>query len=77
MGFGSGRVVVDADLGDALEQFVVRRPGDGQAGNVAFHVGHEDRHADAGEAFGQRHQRHRLAGAGRAGDQAVAIRVLR
>src|SRR5690606_8119518 len=45
--------------------------------HVALHVGHEHRHADAREALGQRHQRDRLAGAGGAGDEAVAVAVAR
>jgi hypothetical protein len=40
---------------------------------IALDVGHEDRHADVGKLFGQSLQRDRLAGAGGAGDQAVAI----
>ena len=50
-----------------------RRSGHGDAGEVALHVGDEHRHAGRGKAFGQPLQRHRLAGAGRAGDQAVAV----
>jgi len=42
-------------------------------GEVALHVGHEHRHADAREILGQRLQRHRLAGAGGAGDQPVPV----
>ena len=70
-------VIRDADLGDARLQLVARRARHGQAGDVALHVGQEHRHADPREAFGQRHQRHRLAGAGGAGDQAVAVAVFR
>ena len=43
------------------------------AGQVALHVGHEHRHAEAAEVLGQRLQRDRLAGAGGAGDQPVAV----
>ena len=43
------------------------------AGQVALDVGHEDRHADFREVFGQGLQGHGLAGAGGAGDQAVAV----
>jgi len=42
-------------------------------GEVPFHVGHENRHADAREALGEQLQRDRLAGAGRAGDAAVPV----
>ena len=48
----------------------------GNSRQVALDVGGENRHAGAGEAFRQNLQRHRLAGAGRAGDQAMAIAEL-
>ena len=48
-------------------------PGSRDAGQVALDVGGEHRHAGSREAFGQHLQRHRLAGAGGAGDQAVAV----
>ena len=48
-------------------------PGLGDAGQVALDVGGEHRHARSREAFGQHLQRHRLAGAGGARDQAVAV----
>ncbi len=44
-----------------------------QAGQVAFDVGHEDRHAGSTQAFGQDLQRDRLAGAGGPRDQTVPI----
>ena len=47
----------------------------GNAGQVALDVGGKHRHAGIGKALGQDLQRHRLAGAGRAGDQAVAVGV--
>ncbi len=50
-----------------------RRAGHGYAGQVALHVGHEHRHAGSGEAFRHALQGHRLAGAGGARDQPVAI----
>jgi hypothetical protein len=43
------------------------------AGQVALDVGHEHRHADAREILGQGLQGHGLAGAGGAGDEAVAV----
>jgi len=46
----------------------------GDAGEVALDVGHEDRHADARESLGEQLERDRLACAGRAGDEAVAVR---
>ena len=47
--------------------------GDGQAGHVALDVGDEHRHARGGELLGHELQRLRLARAGRAGDEAVAV----
>ena len=44
-----------------------------QAGQVALDVGQEHRHADGRETLGEHLQRDRLAGAGRPGDQAVAV----
>ena len=43
------------------------------AGEIALHVGGKHRNAGLGEAFGHDLQRHRLAGAGGAGDEAVAV----
>jgi hypothetical protein len=43
------------------------------AGEVALHVGHEDRHADDRETLGQGLQGDGLAGAGGPGDEAVAV----
>ena len=43
------------------------------AGQVAFHIGHEDRHADSGKAFSQGLQRDGFAGSRGAGDQAVSV----
>ena len=48
-------------------------PGLADAGEIAFDVGGEDRHADAAERLGHDLQGHGLAGTGGAGDQAVAI----
>ena len=45
----------------------------GDAGEIALDVGGEHRDAGAREAFRQHLQRHRLAGAGRAGHQPVPI----
>ena len=56
-----------------LLQLRRQRPGGRQAGEVAFDVGQKHRHAEAREVVGEHLQRHGLAGAGRAGDQAVAI----
>ena len=40
---------------------------------VAFYVGHKNRHAALAEAFGDPLQRNGFTGAGRPGDHAVAI----
>ncbi len=72
------RVVVglvgDADLGGALDECALRIAGERDAGEVALHVGGEDRDAGVGEALGQALQRHGLAGARRTGDEAVPVR---
>ena len=52
---------------------VVRLTGPRQAGQVALDVGHHDGHAGRGQLFGDHLQRLRLAGAGGACDQAVAV----
>src|SRR5258705_451547 len=46
------------------------------ARDVALHVGHEHRYTQTREALGRDHERHGLAGAGGAGDEAVAVAVL-
>jgi len=63
----------DAQGGQALLELGRLDAGGAHAGEVALHVGHEHRHADVGEGFGHLLQRDRLAGAGGAGDQAVAV----
>ena len=50
-----------------------RRPGLRDARQVALDVGHEHRNADAREPLGHHLQRDGLAGAGRAGDEAVTV----
>ena len=57
----------------ALDEGVLGFADRGDAGEVALDVGGEHRNAGAREAFGQHLQRHGLAGAGRAGDQAVPV----
>ena len=53
--------------------FLVRLTRRRDAGQIAFHVGREHRHAHAREAFGEHLQRDRLAGAGRTGNESVSI----
>ena len=64
--------LLDALLDLALGLARLRQPGE-----IALHVGHEHRHADAARALGDALQRHGLAGAGGAGDQPVAVGVVR
>ncbi len=69
-----------ADLGGARGEDLVGlglgRSGHGQAGKVALHVGDEARHALAAEPLDDALQGNGLAGAGRAGDQPVAVGAL-
>jgi len=57
----------------ALLELGVGAAGLAEAGEVALHVGAEHRDAGLREAFGQHLQRHGLAGAGGAGDEAVPV----
>ena len=70
-GHGLGRL--DAALLQHRRHLGGDAAGLADAGQVALDVGHEHRHAEAAEVLGQRLQRDRLAGAGGAGDQAVAV----
>jgi len=72
-GVCGGGEVLDAEQVDALFDFSARGTGGGEAGEIAFDVGHEDGHADAGEAFGHGLERDCFARAGGAGDEAVAV----
>ena len=51
----------------------MRRAGLADPGQVAFHVGHEYRHAVIGKALRKNLQGNRLAGAGGAGDETVPV----
>ena len=64
---------VEAQRAGAVHEFGVRLPGPGEAGEVALDVGHEHRNPGRGEALGHHPQGHRLAGTGRARDQAVPV----
>ena len=66
--------VGELELLQALRDLGIRTARLGEAGKVALHIGHEHRHADRGQALRERLQRDGLAGAGGAGDQAVAVR---
>ncbi len=62
-----------ADVGRAAGDLVAALAGRREAGQVALHVGEEDRDALVGQLLGHELERLRLAGAGRAGDEAVAV----
>jgi hypothetical protein len=74
-GPAGGREIVDTDFFQALVDFRVRRYGLAQAGQVAFHIGQENRDANARKPFRQHLQRNGFPGSGGAGDQAVPIAV--
>jgi hypothetical protein len=73
-------IIRKADFLRPIDQLLVdRRSGRSRhrhPGEIALHVRHEDRHAGGGEALRQPLQCHRLAGAGGAGDQAVAVALV-
>jgi hypothetical protein len=64
---------LQAELLGALGGRAARVARLGHAGQVALDVGHEHRHAGRGQLLGDPLQRLGLAGAGGAGDQAVAV----
>ena len=58
---------------DALLELGIHGPGLRQAGEIAFDIGHEHRHADRAQRLGHGLQGHSLARAGGPGDQSVTI----
>ena len=62
-------------VGEGLDQLGIGPALQRHAGKVALHVGQEHRHPGQRQRFGQRLQGDRLAGAGRARDQPVAVGV--
>src|SRR5215467_2983375 len=72
-----GSVAWHADPAHALLKLVVEASRRGEPGDIALHVCHEHRDAEPGEAFGEHHERHRLAGAGGARDETVTVSVSR
>jgi hypothetical protein len=66
---------VELDRLGAREQEVLRLPFRGDAGKIALYVGAEYRDARIGEGFGKYLERHGLARAGCAGDQAMTVGV--
>ena len=73
LGDGCRGLPVLADRLGAREQLLVRLPRRRDAGQVALDVGGEHRDALRGELLGEPLQGARLARAGRAGDEAVAV----
>ena len=73
-GRGFEAIVVEADGLGALDEEVLWLALHADAGEVALHVRCEDGDAHPAEAFRHDLEGHRLAGAGGAGDQAVAVR---
>ena len=71
------REIVQMQLLDARLHLGVAAAFFRYTGQVALDVGQEHRHPDTAERFRQRLQGDRLAGAGRAGDEAVAVGHLR
>ena len=69
------RLVVEAQLLGALDECILGLADRRNARQVALDVGGEDRNARAREAFGEYLQGDGLAGAGRAGHQAVAVAI--
>ena len=65
--------VLDVELLDSLGDLLVVAAGLADSGQVALDVGDEDRHADPAELLGNRVDRDRLAGAGCAGDEPMAV----
>ena len=64
-----GQAVLLHPFGD----FAAVMPGAANAGQIAFHVGHEHGDARLAETFGEFAQGYGFARAGRAGDEAVAV----
>ena len=78
---GEGLVIeaggAQTEFDDALAHVGAVLSGQAHAGDVALDVGQEHGYAHAGKAFGQHLQGNGLAGAGGAGDKAVAVGHLR
>jgi hypothetical protein len=69
------RIVGEADIAGALLQEILGHAHFRDAAEVALDVGGEDRHPGARKALGQHLQCYRLARAGGAGDQPVAVGI--
>jgi len=72
-----GRVGVEPELSHALLDLGGLAPRLRNSGEVALHISQEHRHAAGAEAFRQDLQCYGFAGAGRPGNQAVAVGHLR
>ena len=76
-GIGFEGKVLDPEALDASGKVVVHHAGHAHAGEVSLDVAEEHRNAHVGEGLGHHLHRDGLAGAGRAGDDAVAVGHLR
>ena len=69
----SRRIAIKLELGEALLDLGGLAAGLRNAGEVAFYVGQEHGHTEGAEVLREDLQRNRLARAGCAGDEAVAV----
>src|ERR1700750_716968 len=69
--------IINPELFCALEDLRIIPTGLAHPGEIPFHVRHENRNSAVAEILGQGLQRHRLAGAGSTGDEAMAVRHFR
>ena len=60
----------------AIRHALIAAPDLRKARQIALHVRHKHRHTKPRKAFGQNLQTHRFSGAGRSGNQPVAVREL-
>src|SRR5262249_58726817 len=63
--------------GHAFVKLFFEPPRRGEPGDIALHVRHEHRDAEPRETFREHHERYRLAGAGGARDETVAVSISR
>lgn len=60
---------------EGVVQLVLGRARLGNPGQIALHIGHENRHTSGRKSLGQDLQGHRLARASCSGDQSMAIAI--
>jgi hypothetical protein len=73
---GAAGIAIDRELLRPLDRAWIVAALLADACEITLHVGHEHRHAEGGETLGDGLQRHRLAGAGGAGNQPVPVAEL-